>query len=124
MSATFETESHQATASLLAVNGDLLMRRTGCAPSAARSCRNASTFARYWAVEAVHGVEVAEPKSSFSTISGVAHPPVRATAAWYSFSAATSRVEGSAGLAGVPTLFASFRSKAYVAAPRFRASAA
>src|SRR5215475_4177008 len=109
MSATFATERHQATASLEPANGDLLMRRTGCAPCAARSCRNVSTFARYCAVEAVHGVAVAAPKSSFSTMSGVVQPPVRATARLYSSLATASMVDGSVGAVGEPTLFVSFR---------------
>src|SRR5215467_592827 len=112
MSATCEIERHQATASLEPAYGDLLIRRTGCAPFAARSCMNASTFARYWAVEAVHGVGIPAPKSSFSTMSGVAQPPVRMTALLYCVSAAASIVEGSAGLVGVPTFCVILRSKA------------
>ena len=74
--------------------------------------RNASTFARYCAVESLHGVAVAAPKSSFSTMSGVAQPPVRATALPYSSAATASMVDGSTGALGVPTLFFIFRSKA------------
>ena len=44
------------------------------------------------------------PKSSFSTMSGVAQPPDRSTAIWYSLSAAASMVEGSVGAFGVPTV--------------------
>src|SRR5215471_13834825 len=117
MSATCETELHQATASLEPEYGDLAIRRTGCAPFAARSCRNASTFARYCAVEALQGVGIPAPKSSFSTMSGVVQPPMRRTARSYRLSAAVSTVAGSAGAFGVPTLRGIFRSKAYVAAP-------
>src|SRR5436305_753163 len=124
MSATFETERHHATASLLPAYGALLMRMTGCAPFAARSCRNASTFARYCAVEAVQGVGRPAPNSSFSTMSGVVQPPMRTTALLYRLSAAVSIVAGSAGAVGVPTLRVIFRSKANVAAPRARAAAA
>src|SRR5438067_4962928 len=124
MSATFDTERHHVMASLLPAYGDLLIRSTGCAPFAARSCRYASTFARYCAVEALHGVGIPAPKSSFSTMSGVAHPSVRSTALPYCASAAASIVEGSAGALGVPTLRGIFRSKAYVAAPRARTAAA
>src|SRR4051812_19590700 len=124
MSETFATSRHHVTASLLPANGDLLINRTGCAPFAARSCRNASTFARYCAVNAVHGVGIDAPNSSFSTMRGVAQPPVLTTARWYSSSAAASIVEGSAGAVGVPTLCGNLRSKAYVAAPRLRAAAA
>ena len=88
----------------------MLTSRTGCAPSDARSVSSARTFARYWAFEAVHN--------------GVAQPPVRTTAFWYAVSAADSIVAGSAGAFGVPTLAFIFRSNAYVAAPRARASAA
>ena len=118
MSETFATACHQATASAEPRYGDLLTRSTGCAPVAARSVRNCSRFARYCAVDAVHGVGVTAPNSSFSTTSGVVQPPVRATAFWYCVSAAASSVEGSAGAVGVPTCVASFRLKAYVAAPR------
>src|SRR5262249_2461378 len=111
MSATCETERHQATASLEPEYGDLAIRRTGCAPFAARSCRNASTLARYCAVEAVHGVGIPAPKSSFSTTSGVAQPPVRTTAFAYCVAAAASIVEGSAGLLGEPTFCVILRSK-------------
>src|SRR6266581_6921445 len=104
MSATCETERHHATASLEPAYGDLLINRTGCAPLAARSCRYASTSARYCAVEAVHGVGIVAPKSSFSTIIGVVQPPLRTMAFWYCVSAAPSMVEGSAGAFGVPTL--------------------
>ena len=124
MSATFDTERHHVMASLLPAYGDLLIRSTGCAPFAARSCRYASTFALYCAVEALHGVGIPAPKSSFSTMSGVAHPSVRSTALPYCASAAASIVEGSAGALGVPTLRGIFRSKAYVAAPRARTAAA
>src|SRR5262252_2415075 len=124
MSATCDTERHHATASGDPAYGDLLIRITGCAPFAARSCRNASTFARYCAVEALQGVGIDAPKSSFSTMSGVVQPPMRMTALLYRLSAAASIVLGSAGLFGVPTLRGIFRSKAYVAAPRARAWAA
>src|SRR5881392_2807534 len=124
MSATFATERHHATASLLPAYGALLMRRSGCAPLAAKSCRKASTFARYCVVEAVQGVGRPEPKSSFSTMSGVVQPPMRTTARSYRLSAAVAIVAGSAGALGVPTLRVIFRSKAYVAAPRARAAAA
>src|ERR1700758_2431959 len=110
MSASFETPSHQATASLLPVNGAVLTRRAGWAPCATRSCRKARTFARYWVVEAVHGVGVEAPKSSFRTISGVEQPPLAATPVWYLFTAASSNVEGSAGAFGVPTSFLRRRS--------------
>src|SRR6478736_3506833 len=98
------------------------MRRTGCAPFAARACRYANTFARYCAVAADHGVGIVAPKSSFSTTSGVVQPPLRTIAFWYCELAAASMVEGSAGWLGVPTLLASFRSNAYVVAPRARAA--
>jgi hypothetical protein len=45
-------------------------------------------------------------------MSGVAQPPDRSTAFWYSLSAAASMVEGSVGAFGVPTLNFIFRSKA------------
>src|SRR5215471_10370692 len=112
MSATCETERHHAIASLEPEYGDLAIRRTGCAPFAARSCMNASTFARYCAVEAVHGVGIPAPNSSFSTMSGVAQPPVRTTALLYCVVAAASIVEGSAGALGVPTFWNILRSKA------------
>ena len=80
-------------------------------------------MARYWAVTVVHGVGVAAPKSSFSMMSGVVQPPVRATVVWYCFSAAASMVDGSVGALGVPTFCLRRRSKPYVAAPRARASA-
>src|SRR5215475_2854154 len=101
MSAVFATASHQATASLLPVNGGELTRRTGCAPRSDRSWRKVRMLARYWAVEADHGVGVAAPKSSFSTISGVVQPPVAATAVAYRFCAAAAIVVGSAGAFGV-----------------------
>src|SRR6476469_3590594 len=110
MSATFATERHQATASEEPPYGDLLIRSTGWAPLAARSCRNASTAARYCAVEALQGVGMPAPKSSFSTMSGVLQPPMRTTALLYRLSAAASIVAGSAGVFGVPTLRAIFRS--------------
>ena len=69
-------------------------------------------FARYCAVEAVQGVGVPAPKSSFSTIKGVAQPPLAETAFRYSFSAAVWMVAGSAGAGGPPTRFVSLRSKA------------
>src|SRR5436853_429430 len=65
MSETCATARHHATASLLPAKGDLLISRTGCAPCAARSCRKASTFARYCAVEVLHGVGIPAPNSSF-----------------------------------------------------------
>src|SRR5215469_4188202 len=111
MSATFATERHHATASLLPAYGALLISRTGCAPCAAKSCKNASTFARYCAVEAIHGVGIPAPKSSFSTTRGVVQPPVRATALLYCVSAAGWMVEGSAGAEGDPTFLVIFRSK-------------
>src|SRR6266516_5189805 len=124
MSETCATARHHATASLLPAKGDLLISRTGCAPCAARSCRKASTFARYCAVEVLHGVGIPAPNNSFSTTSGLAQPPVRTTARLYSSSAAVAMVEGSAGVVGVPTLCGNLRSKAYVAAPRARAATA
>src|SRR5690348_15070352 len=123
MSATFATESHHAIASLEAVNGGVLTRRTGWAPLAARSCRKARTFARYCVVVAVHGVDAEAPNSSLTTTSPVEQPPLAVTAVWYRFSAAASSVEGSAGVPGVPTSLLNRRSKLYVAAPRARASA-
>src|SRR3954447_13012940 len=102
MRETLATARHHAIASLPPAKGDLLISRTGCAPSAARSCRKASTPARYWAVEGLHGVGIDAPNSSFSTTSGVVQPPVRSTARLYSSCAAVSMVEGSPGLVGVP----------------------
>jgi len=87
MSATFEIERHQATASGEPAYGVLLIRMTGWAPFAASACRKARTLARYCAVVGVHGVGSEAPKSSFSTVSGVAQP-ARSTALAYSASAA------------------------------------
>ncbi len=109
MSATFETSSHQASASP-PVNGLLFTSRIGCAPSHERCCSNERTFDRYCAFELVQGVAVLAPYSSFSTITGVLHSVWR-TAKSYSFCAFATIVAESAGAVGVPIRLFMCRSK-------------
>ena len=84
------------------VYGRFESSRNGRAPRSCSRCRYASTFARYCAVVAVHGVGNCAPKSSFSAISGWSQPE-DVTAVSKSLSARAWIVEGSAGLDGVPT---------------------
>src|SRR5262245_18388509 len=92
------------------------MMSTGYAPCAARPCRSASTFARYWVFVGDHGVASADPNSSFNPIQG-AWQAVDATAFAYRESAAAASVAASAGVAGCPTTFGRWRTKYAVAAP-------
>src|SRR5262249_38810183 len=83
MSETCATWSHQATASGEPRYAERPSKRTGWAPRLARSCRYVSTSARYWAVDADHGLTVPAPHNSFSTTSGDEQPPLRSTAEEY-----------------------------------------
>ena len=92
------------------------------APSASSACSRLSTFARYCAFVALHGVGVWAPKSSFSAINGVEHP-VTCTAKSNSFRAFSAIVAGSAGAEVVPMRSFRCRSKKTVAAPAWRIAA-
>src|SRR5215210_1332886 len=100
--AYFAVSRHQAAASSLAVYGFLEMSRNGRAPRSASVRTNASTFARYCAVDGDQGVSRSEPKSSLSAICGVAHF-VCAAAKSKSLFAFPAIVAGSAGAVGRPT---------------------
>ena len=71
---------------------------------------SASTFARYCALFDVHGVSSCEPKSSLSTIHGVAQPVCEA-ANTNRRAARSSISAGSAGAVGVPTRLFRFMSQ-------------
>jgi hypothetical protein len=104
------------------VYGGFAIVIAGRAPSAARSCSNARTFARYCAFDGDHGVGVCAPNSSFSAITGV-EQPVTATAKSNRRFALSAIVAGSAGFDVDPTRLLKLRSKKIVCAPSARIAA-
>src|SRR2546425_10090073 len=109
MSAYWAAWRHQSAASP-PVYGRELKSRNGRAPPAASVLRKASTFARYCAVVAVHGVGTEAPNSSFRAMNGWSQPD-DSTARLKSASARPLIAAGSAGFDGVPTRLFRERSK-------------
>ena len=97
-------------------------RTYGVAPRLTSSCTNVITFTRYCVAVAESGGAAVTPCSSFSAITGVAHPDeVAACAA--SASARGTTESGGAGADGVPTSASKCISQYTVCAPARRIAA-